>query len=444
MPAWILSALLLSPAVDADLDRLIAQSRVPSARVSVAVGRAGEAPVYFHRADVARVPASNQKILTAAAALRIMGRDYKFETRVVRLPDGGLGVRGEGDPNFSGRFFDGDAAKVMRHLARDVRGKGVVAVEGDLVLDASRFDDAWVHPDWPADQLERWYCAPVAALVYNDSCWDVKVAPAKGLGELAQVTVLPSLLRPRIANRCATVADRKSHVVHIGRAKEAGLVVRGGILLDSPGIEQNIAVRDPVRFFGDALRAALEAEGVPVRGAVVRGSVAGKDIVVYRSSLERTLKVTLTRSQNLYAECIFKHLGAKGTFEDGSAAVKRVLQQMKIPTAGLSVADGSGLARSNRVSARTLFGVLQAMAEETMFVTALAAGGEGTLRRRFRDLGDRVRLKTGTIRGASCLSGYVTDAGGVRWVMVVMCNSGDLGSAIRLQNSIVHYLAARP
>jgi len=147
MPAWILSALLLSPAVDADLDRLIARSKVPSARVSVAVGRAGEPPAFLHRADDARIPASNQKILTAAAALRIMGRDYKFKTRVVRLPDGNLGVRGEGDPNFSGRFVGGDAAKVMRHLARDVRAKGVVAVEGNLVLDASRFDDAWVHPD---------------------------------------------------------------------------------------------------------------------------------------------------------------------------------------------------------------------------------------------------------------------------------------------------------
>ena len=71
-------------------------------------------------------------------------------------------------------------------------------------------------------------------------------------------------------------------------------------------------------------------------------------------------------------------------------------------------------------------------------VAASEESPEGTLRRRYRDLGTRVRLKTGTIRGVSCLSGYVTGKDGKRWVMVVLCNGAN---PRRLQDMIVKELA---
>lgn len=442
MAAWALGLLCLLPDVGEEVQRALERSGISRDGLGLAVGRAGEPPLLAVGWEEPRIPASNQKILTAAAALRRLGREFRFETRVARGARGELVVVGDGDPNLSGRWFDGDPTRVLRLMAADVKARGIDRV-GDLVLDASRFDGEMVHPDWPADQLDRWYCAPVAALVYNDSCWDITVRPGGRAGDPARVEVQPALLRPSVLNRCETAGEGEQHLVHLARAAEADLAVHGRILLSSSGITGNVAVRDPVLFFGRAFRAALEAEGVAVEGALRVGRVEGaKDLLVYRSGLDRTLEVMLRNSQNLYAECLFKRAG-DGTFRGGGEAVAAALREMGVPTEGLVASDGSGLARTNRVSARTLYGVLQALRDEPHFVQALPAGGEGTLRRRYAHLGARLRAKTGYIRGVSALSGYVTGGSGTRYVFTVLANGRSTARARRLQDLLVEALGNR-
>jgi len=439
MAAWALILLLAAP----DLQSEVARSGVSKSGLSVVVGRADEAPFFTVAADTPRIPASNQKLMTAAAAVRRLGPDYRFETTFARGPGGELVVIGGGDPNLSGRFFDGDPNRVLRALAKDLAAKGVGPVNG-LVLDASRFDDVYVHPDWPADQLDRWYCAPVGALVFNDPCWDVTVRPADSPGRRARVEVQPSLLRPELDNTCDTTGARGSHVVHVGRDSHDRLEVRGKIRLTSAGITGNVTVRDPVRFFGAAFRAALIAEGIGVKGPTRVGHVPGaKPLLVFRSDLARTLHVMLHKSQNLYAECVFKLLG-KGSFTSAGAALLETLGDMGVPTEGVLPQDGSGLARTNRVTARALYGALQAMRDEKVFVDALAQGGTGTLRRRYKSIGDRIHAKTGTIRGVSALSGYVTGRDGGRYVFVILANGKSVRRARALQDRIVLALARSP
>lgn len=442
MAAWTLTLLLLTDLGD-EVAAAVERSRVSTKAVSVVVGRVGGPPLYALHADQPRIPASNQKLLTAGAALRRLGRDFRFRTVVGWTAEGGLAVVGSGDPNISGRFHGGDPSKLLLRLAADLRERGVREVNGDLVVDATRFDDEWVHPLWPQDQLDRWYCAPVAALVYNDSCWDVKVLPGPGAGAPARVEVEPSLLVPALRNSCVTASARREHVVHIGRAAEGDLEVRGGILAGSTGVEGNVAVRDPVRFFGEAFRAALGREGIAVRGGIRYGAAGEvRPLVVLESSLARTLEVMLTRSQNLYAECVFKALGT-GSFASAAEALEGALREMKVAVDGLRPVDGSGLADGNRTTVRTIYGVLAAMADEPVFVDSLASGGTGTLERRYRALGPRIRAKTGTIRGVSSLSGYVAGTAGGRTIFSIIAN-GNLSNVRALQDAIVDRLAEEP
>lgn len=438
--SWLLALLLLAPDPAADLRRAL--EGTPREGLSVLVGRERARPLLAVAPDVSRIPASNAKLLTAAAAVVLLGEDFHFETKIGTTPDGALVVTGDGDPNLSGRFFAGDPDRVLRLMARDVAAKGVREVT-ELLLDASRFDDEYVHPGWPRDQVERWYCAPVAALVYNDSCWDVTVYPRTQAGAAARIDVQPALIGASVANRCETIAAGQ-HVVHVGRGQETDLEVRGRILRTSAGVSGHVAVRDPVVFFGRGLRAALLAEGVRVTGGVRRGRAPRQThLVAYRSGLRRTLKVMLANSQNLYAECTLKRLGT-GSFAAGGEAVLRALARLGVSTAGVEVADGSGLARANRVTARALYDTLHALRDRPIFVEALAAGGEGTLRRRYADLGPRVRAKTGTIRGVRSLSGYLTGRAGGRYVFVILANGRSARSARRLQDRIVRVLAEAP
>ncbi len=438
--SWLLALLLLAPDTAADLRRAL--GGIPRDGLSVLVGRERDQPLLAVAPGRSRIPASNAKLLTAAAAVVLLGEDFHFETKIGQTPGGALVVRGDGDPNLSGRFFDGDPGRVLRLMARDVAAKGVREAT-ELVLDASRFDDEYVHAGWPRVQAERWYCAPVAALVYNDSCWDVTVYPRPRVGAAARVDVQPSLIGASVANRCETIAAGQ-HVVHVGRGQETDLEVRGRILRTSAGVSGHVAVRDPVEFFGRGLLAALRAEGVRVAGGVRRGRPPrAKPLVAYRSDLRRTLKVMLTDSQNLYAECTLKRLGS-GSFAAGGEAVLRALARLEVDPGGLVIADGSGLARANRVTARALYDTLHAMRTRPIFLEALAAGGEGTLRRRYRELGTRVRAKTGTIRGVRSLSGYVTGRGGEPYVFVILANGKSARSARRLQDRVVRILAEAP
>lgn len=442
MNAVLLVLLVVAQEPSNELRHALAASGVETRGLGLVAGRAGGDALLSVNADEPRAPASNQKILVGAAAIAKLGRDFSFETRISVGEGGDLMVAGEGDPNLSGRFFGGDPTKVLRAMARDVRAKGVQRVR-DLVLDASRFDGQYVHPEWPTDQLDRWYCAPVAALVYNDSCWDVTVLPGPFPGAPSRLLVQPNLLAPQFANRCETVRGGKQ-VVHIGRAQESDFEVRGQVVLASAGVEANVTVRDPVRFFGEAFRAALAAEGVRVDGAVREGKLDGaREILAYRSDLARTLKVMLTNSQNLYAECVFKRLG-EGSFASGAEALAAALASIGVPTDGLDARDGSGLSKENRVTARTVYEALQAMRDEPIFVEGLASGGEGTLGKRYRELGGRVRAKTGTIKGVSALSGYVTGRDGGRYVFSILANGASTVRARRLQDLVVTSLSKCP
>jgi len=445
MPSVALALLLfVGGSLQADLQVAVRRSEVDRSGLGVMVGRAGGGAVLSIAPDTPRTPASNQKVLTAALALHRLGADFRFRTVFARGPDGSLLVIGDGDPNMSGRFFDGDANLVLRAVARDLKQEGLTAVPGGIILDATRFDDQFVHPDWPADQLDRWYSAPVGALVYNDSCWDFKVRPASVPGGRVAVELEPSLIKPPLAVRCSTVARGARHGVRVLHDGEGGLVVQGSVIAGSAGEGGHLAVRDPVLFFGRALRAALIAEGIPVQGAVRRGGVEKpKELLLYRSTLQRTLGVMLGNSQNLYAECLFKRAGG-GSFASASETLRATLKELKVPAGGLIARDGSGLSSQNRVAPATLYGVLQSLRDQPLFVQALASGGSGTLRRRYKGLGERIRAKTGTIRGVSTLSGYVEGARGNRYVFVVLANGRSVRQARRLQDLIVQTLARAP
>ena len=96
---------------------------------------------------------------------------------VTSLPDGKLDgdiiIKGSGDPNISGRFFDGNVTAVPAYWADKIKKHGIQVVNGDIIADDSIFDREFVHSNWPKDQLSKWYCAPVSGLSFNDNCVDI-------------------------------------------------------------------------------------------------------------------------------------------------------------------------------------------------------------------------------------------------------------------------------
>ena len=438
--------------------------------------------LYSRLPDRPLVPASNMKLMVTAACFDRLGPDWRIRTHVGRVtsPRGkgrwDLAVIGGGDPNFSGRFFGGDTVGAFRRWARVLKARGVTAVER-VVLDDTLFDAALFHPNWPADQRDKWYEAPVAALPINDNCVNIHVAPGP-VGGAARVWLQPPGAGIDLSGNIRTTASKKAHRYSLERFIDPDGSMRihadGSYWAQAPERVVYRTLADPTQVFGSALAHALQEEGIQVAGPVVRADLTTprgaakrgfRCDLVHVSRLAATAAVANTRSQGLYAECLFKLLGAyaltpkvatphpprQGSWTSGRQELDRWLSARGVPTAGCVFDDGSGLSRKNRLTVFTLSQVLALM--DRLYgirfrrTLALAGDPEGTLHKRMRSTPaeGRVRAKTGYVAGASALSGYAeTDSGRVLAFAILMngFRSGHLWKARLAQDRICIRLVA--
>src|SRR3954454_8615668 len=257
IPAVLLLLVLLAPALAAaaPLDQALAAEVARTAAATRALGvnivelDTGET-VFSHHPDEPRVIASNSKLFTTAAALDTLGAGYFFETSLVMrgavhdgVLSGDLGVIGGGDPHISGRDFDGDSYAAFRPWAAALRERGVRKVQGDLWLAHGLFEPLRIHPDWPRDQLTRWYEAPIDALSFNDDCIMVCVTPSR-TGGLAKVELIPDLPVVRIENSARTTGKRGSQGLIVARTDDT-IVVRGAVWQGSGPSDTWVTIPDP-------------------------------------------------------------------------------------------------------------------------------------------------------------------------------------------------------
>lgn len=413
---------------------ILAHPHLEGARVSVSVVDLASGRALFSRHGARRlIPASNAKLVTTAASLAVLGPSFRFRTELflrgelsAGLLTGDLVLRGSGDPCFSGRFYEGQPAIVLRDWARALAKLGLRRVTGDLLLDTSACTGPAVHPGWPQDQLANWYCAPVASLSLGDNCLEVTVKSSRG--RKPAVSLVPALGGLALENTCR-MTRTGAHRPWIRRldGEQMGVSIHGTFKTGEPPSTYTVAMRDPDQVFGMALAEALKRAGIKLEGTIRRSArrVAkpGRPGALHQSALDRVIPVVNKKSQNLFAECLFRALGRAsgggGSFEGGSRAVAGYLKERGL--VGAKLVDGSGLARENRLSANDLTTVLRHVwrsPSRKLYLSSLPIAGEdGSLKRRMRSGPARGRVfgKTGYIRSASGLSGYVQTQGG-KWL----------------------------
>ncbi len=432
------------------LEQLLA--RDAGGRVGLLVVDLNSGRVRFESdADVLLKPASVLKLFTTAAALERFGPQFRFETRF-HLRDGELVVLGGGDPSLGDDRLDARSGRSLAahfdEWAGALRKRGVSSLRG-IVLDDSRFDRQWRHPDWPADQALEWYQAPVGAFNLNDNCLDATV-------ELGAAGPRLSLMPPLSEELIRSQLERGSkHAPRINRRIDGDIFEFSGPVSKSHSFGPT-AAGDPTLFFADALRHALARRGIQSGARLVRQRVdpaslpAGSLLAQVSTPLPDVLWRANTFSQNLFAECLLKALvayepdgspsGRSGSWDEGGAMLVRTLAGLGVRLERAQIRDGSGLSHENRVSARQVVALLRAMDRHRargVFLDSLAvAGREGSMRNRYAALQDRVRGKTGTIREVSALAGYADAADGSRLVFAVLVN----GPASELPEQVVRVL----
>lgn len=404
-------------------------------------------------ADAPLKPASTLKLLVSAAALDRFGPDFTFDTELYTAGDE-LWLRGGGDPGLGddrlARRAGRTCMSVLEEWSEALRTRGVTELR-TLVVDDGVFDRQYRHPDWPDEQAQRWYAAPVGGLNLNDNCLDVRIVLAGGRPALRVTPPLPPSmlsdeLRAGRRHRPAARRDAGSDVFRV-----VGTAARGDEL--GP-----VSANDPTIFTAFALKAALEQRGITISGEVVRRrlapeALAGATLIArHRTPLRDVIWRANNFSQNLFAECAMKALAAyepdgrraatPGTWGGGTEVLIGTLGRLGVSLEGAVIRDGSGLSHANRVTARQLATLLAAMrrhAHAGVFAESLATPGrDGTLRKRFVAAPgpQRLRLKTGTLRDASSLAGYVERPGG-RALAVAVIACGPEEAARRFADAVV-------
>ena len=354
-----------APTLAVRLDRALNVPHVDPARTAaLAVDLRTGAVVYSRNQSLALVPASNQKLPVAYAALSLLGPGYRFHTEVVGsgtlvgdVWHGDLWLRGFGDPTLE--------PSDLEALAVEVASWGIRRVDGAVIGDESWFDARRVAPGWrPSFYIGE--SPPLSALVVDRGRY-------RGRTSATPALAAASLYRQALEATGVTVAGRS----------RSGVLTTVGLPL-ARDVSEPLA--DVVRFMG-------------------------------RESDNYTAEVLVKQLGALYAE--------RGSTAAGVRVIRGALEAAGVPLAGVRLADGSGLSRLDRLTARAVVALLEAgLAEGDLrdaFLDSLAvAGVDGTLEGRLesRPARGQVIAKTGTTSGASALSGFVRD----RYVFAILQN----------------------
>ncbi|MCS0639687.1 D-alanyl-D-alanine carboxypeptidase/D-alanyl-D-alanine-endopeptidase [Streptomyces sp. LP05-1] len=450
------------------IDAILADPRLDGGAAGVVIADAttGET-LYQHDGGDRLMPASNTKLVTSAAAMALLGPDHRFRTEVLAVGArrgstlrGDLYLRGGGDPTLLARDYAG--------LAEQVAAAGITRVTGRLVADDTRFDDRRLGRSWAADDESAYYEAPISALTlapdtdYDAGTVVVETAPGPREGSRPRVTLTPANHRVRVENLARTLpAGRPATLAVERRHGSDTLVVTGGLPLGAAPGKEWIAVQDPTGYATSVFAGALAARGIRVVGPVRLGvrTPAGATAVAAHDSmpLRELLRPFMKLSNNMHAEALTKAMGVRtadrGDWSAGLAAVGGYLRTEGVDTGALRQVDGSGLSRMNVFPAGQLARLLLAVQDAPWFTDWYAALPVacaqdrmvgGTLRSRMcaTPAALNAHAKTGSLTGASALSGYVTDAKGRRLVFSVVLNNFLADSVKGVEDAVVVTLAS--
>jgi D-alanyl-D-alanine carboxypeptidase/D-alanyl-D-alanine-endopeptidase (penicillin-binding protein 4) len=430
--ALLSAALLLLPAAipAADkIDAILRRAEAAGGRVGLSVLPPGKRPLLSWRADEPFMTASVAKIVTAVALLAELHPEGTLRTDVAVTGEitagtlaGDLVIVGGGDPFLvTERLF---------LLAREIRARGIARVAGRVLLVEGRFDDGPFPASWPQERAGEPYQPSISALGVNFNLAGAQVTPGSKEGTAALISPEPGVA---VRGEVTTGKGGSAPALLVGQAPE-GLQLGGSLPLGGlpavvrrrPGDYHPVTAR--------AVRELLAAAGVTTE-SVVWGALPpdARPLISFPSLPAKALTpLFLGYSNNFMAEVLLRELGARrigvpGTTEKGVKAAMQILAERKLPTAGLDLADGSGLSRRSKATPAAIAALLLAAAADWEIGEAFAAslplsGVEGTMEGRFPEerYARRIRAKTGSINGVQTLAGFFEDAAGRRLAFCLM------------------------
>lgn len=346
------------------LDKFLTSKSITSGSTAVLVRDLNTGKTLVaHNADRPLLPASIMKAVTIAGLLQEKGPDERFHTYVYadgpikgNTIEGDLLIMGGGDPTLGANCAP-ESADIAEEIIAALRHKGITTINGNIEVDTSLYTGPACPPSWAAGDLNEAYGTGSHALNFR-----------------------------RNANGSRSVKNPESVFLSYlsSRLREAGIIVKGTTKIGNEGLSDTEHASELLDHVSD--------------------------------TYAEVMRSCMMRSDNLFAENFLRTFalarGKEGSTEAGAAEMLRYWKSEGVTTNGVTIIDGSGLSRSNRVTANFMSEILHKMGDNEDYASFMPlAGQEGTLSDFLKDtaLDAYVAMKTGSMKGIQCYAGYKLD-----------------------------------
>lgn len=470
---WILPILLfgwISPlsAQIESLDNLIERQSFYPYTLGISVRNiVSSKEVYSLESDHRMIPASSLKVITTFSALDMLGEDFRYETKIGYSGQistdgtlsGDIWIIGSGDPSLGSprpelkpHFED-----VITQVVKMVQGAGIKCIDGNIVCDASIFDNEYHHPGWQWNDVGNYYGAGVFGINMNENEYELTF---KADGPIDSICPIVNI-NPKIPNIAI-----QSDVTLAGRRTGDNAYIYGGSNFNHKYVKGTIpkrnrtftirgAIPNPPDFFAYHISQALEENNISNSGYdFINKSDKSQNthintIGVFRSEpLKELTSQANHKSINLYCEAFLKTISNNGSREGGISRISQNLQQYGIDTLQIMMEDGSGLNSRNTITPALFTTFLQKYwqkwGSEFVLSQLPRTSYEGTVKSLLVNKRSRGQawLKSGYINKALTYTGYLKSKSGNIYSLSIMANNYNVKtSAIRAKiEEIIEYI----
>jgi D-alanyl-D-alanine carboxypeptidase/D-alanyl-D-alanine-endopeptidase (penicillin-binding protein 4) len=452
-----------SAALPEPIARALAQAGIPESAAAFYVHEIGaRRPLLSVGAERPLNPASSIKLLTTYAALELLGPAYVWVTDAFAagalkdgVLEGDLVIRGQGDPKLTIENF--------WLLLRNLRGRGLREIRGNLVLDRGFFEGGFHDPSRFDDEPTRPYNTGPDALLVNFKAVRLQFIP-NGESRTVRIVAEPVLPQVQIVNNLTLDPDRpcgdwvsRLRLDAEGNATMARLAFNGVYSASCGERDRNYSVLGHRQYVVGLFRELWRELGGTFAGSVRDGTVevdAQPIASLQSAALAEVVRDINKYSNNVMARQLYLTLGAvgagaPGTVEKTDRVIREWLAGKKLAFPELVLENGSGLSRAERISAKNL-GLLLLTAFRSPVMPELIASlpltaVDGTMKKRLAgaNVAGQAHIKTGSLSGVRSVGGYVLDSKGRRVVVVSIINHVNAFNAQPVQDALLSWAYSR-
>jgi D-alanyl-D-alanine carboxypeptidase/D-alanyl-D-alanine-endopeptidase (penicillin-binding protein 4) len=392
-------------------------------------------------AQVALIPASTLKVVTTSAAIGLLGKNFRFETRLYHtgsfhketgVVDGDLIISGNGDPTLQSENYKYE--NVTDKWAARLKAKGINAVSGKIIGDASAFERS-IPDNWIWGDIGNYFGAVPCALTYHDNKFSIVYATGAPGSKARVIGVEPAGLGDSITiNSSVTAKGTEDEAYVYGDPFSRTKWVKGTLPPEKKKFAIEAALPDPALMCAQALRASLNSAGIKCGGSVSsyqKTDTATRHLLYlhFSPTLDNIIYHTNMQSNNLYCESILTALGG-GNTRTGINAVNNYLKLCGLDTGEIYMTDGSGLSRANTATTAFLSQLLCKVYNDSAAYAVInrslpIAGRQGSMSNigKGSAIENNLRAKTGYINRARGYCGYLHTRSGKELAFSILFNN---------------------